>query len=47
MAKARDPNQLKRYLVPSLQRGLDILRRFDAGRTDISATELAQELKIP
>ena len=47
MAKERDRRQLKRYLVPGLQRGLDILRRFRADRTHLSATELAQELKIP
>jgi DNA-binding IclR family transcriptional regulator len=47
MAKERNPQQLKRYLVPGLQRGLDILRRFRGDRTRISATELAQELKIP
>jgi len=47
MARERNPQQLKRYLVPGLQRGLDILRCFSGTRVRIGAAELAQELKIP
>jgi DNA-binding IclR family transcriptional regulator len=47
MARERNAQQLKRYLVPGLQRGLDILRCFNSNRVRIGAAELAQELKIP
>ncbi|MGQ9370472.1 IclR family transcriptional regulator [Azospirillum sp. ST 5-10] len=37
----------ERYLVPGLQRGLEILRAFRRDRTHISPTEIAKELSIP
>jgi DNA-binding IclR family transcriptional regulator len=37
----------ERYLVPGLQRGLEILQCFRADRRRITAAELSQELNIP
>lgn len=42
---SNDPRE--RYLVPGLQRGLEILRCFRADRPRITAGELANELSIP
>ncbi len=38
---------VERYLVPGLQRGLEILRCFNRTRTQIGAPDMAKELKIP
>jgi DNA-binding IclR family transcriptional regulator len=38
---------VERYLVPGLQRGLEILRCFSRSRTQIGAPEMAKELRIP
>jgi DNA-binding IclR family transcriptional regulator len=37
----------ERYIVPGLQRGLEILQCFRADRRRITANELSQELNIP
>jgi DNA-binding IclR family transcriptional regulator len=37
----------QKYIVPGLQRGLQILRAFDRDRTQIGAPEIAKELNIP
>ncbi|HEV7372887.1 IclR family transcriptional regulator [Arenibaculum sp.] len=37
----------ERYLVPGLQRGLEILRCFRRDRPHVSAAEVAKELRIP
>ena len=50
MAKAAtlDPSQdAERYIVPGLQRGLQILRAFDRQRLQLGAPEIARELGIP
>ena len=50
MAKAAplQPSQdAKRYIVPGLRRGLQILRVFDRQRTQLGAPEIARELGIP
>lgn len=47
MADDRRREDAERYLVPGLQRGLEVLRCFRRDRTHISATELARDLKIP
>ena len=36
-----------KYIVPGLQRGLEILRSFSRDRHRIGAPELARELNIP
>jgi DNA-binding IclR family transcriptional regulator len=50
MAKAApldSPQDTERYIVPGLQRGLQILRAFDRQRTQLGAPEIARELGIP
>ena len=50
MAKAAplDTSQdAERYVVPGLQRGIQILRAFDRQRTQLGAPEIARELGIP
>ena len=43
-----EPSQdAERYIVPGLQRGLQILRAFDRQRTQLGAPEIARELGIP
>lgn len=37
----------RKYIVPGLQRGLQILRAFDRDRTQIGAPDIAKELDIP
>ncbi|MBT4938363.1 MAG: helix-turn-helix domain-containing protein, partial [Rhodospirillaceae bacterium] len=37
----------QKYIVPGLQRGLQILRSFNRNRTEIGAPEIAKELGIP
>ncbi len=37
----------QKYIVPGLQRGLQILRAFSRDRTEIGAPEIAKELGIP
>ena len=37
----------QKYVVPGLQRGLQILRAFDRDRTQIAAPDIAKELHIP
>ena len=37
----------QRYIVPGLERGLKILRKFNRDRTEISAPIVAKELGIP
>jgi DNA-binding IclR family transcriptional regulator len=50
MAKAAPlapPQDAERYIVPGLQRGIQILRAFDRQRTQLGAPEIARELGIP
>ena len=42
-----DPQQISKYIVPGLQRGLQILRAFNRDRRRIGAPDLASELNIP
>jgi DNA-binding IclR family transcriptional regulator len=42
-----EAQSMQRYLVPGLQRGLEILRCFSRDRTEITAAEIAKELGIP
>jgi len=41
------PEMATKYIVPGLQRGLQILRAFNRNRTEIGAPEIAKELGIP
>ena len=45
--KHRLPDPPQRYIVPGLERGLKILRKFNRVRTEISAPIIAKELGIP
>jgi DNA-binding IclR family transcriptional regulator len=47
MASDTTNESRERYLVPGLQRGLEILRCFRVDRPRITAAELATELSIP
>jgi DNA-binding IclR family transcriptional regulator len=47
VAEDRKNGDVERYLVPGLQRGLEILRCFRRDRVQISAAEIARELGIP
>lgn len=47
MTEDRNGDDAERYLVPGLQRGLEILRCFRRDRTHIGAAEVAKELRIP
>ncbi len=42
-----DADQAQKYIVPGLQRGLQILRAFNRNRPEIGAPEIAKELEIP
>ena len=42
-----DPQQISKYIVPGLRRGLQILRAFNRDRRRIGAPDLASELNIP
>ena len=42
-----DSSPEQKYVVPGLQRGLQILRAFTRDRPKIGAPEIAKELKIP
>lgn len=37
----------ERYVVPALQRGLEVMRLFNRRRREISAPEIARELELP
>lgn len=41
------PASPQKYIVPGLERGLQILQKFNRERTEISAPIMAKELKIP
>ena len=43
----RLPDPPQRYIVPGLERGLKILRKFNRVRTEINAPIIAKELGIP
>lgn len=47
MNEAPPQRALDRYLVPGLQRGLEMLRLFDRRRSEIGAPAFAKELRIP
>ena len=43
----KDQDRSQMYIVPGLQRGLQILSAFNRDRTEIGAPEIAKELDIP
>jgi len=43
----KDQDRAQKYIVPGLQRGLQILSAFNRDRTEIGAPEIAKELGIP
>ena len=45
LGESRDMAQ--KYIVPGLQRGLQILRAFSRDRTELGAPDIAKELEIP
>jgi DNA-binding IclR family transcriptional regulator len=47
LSDSRKGEDAERYLVPGLQRGLEILRCFRRDRQQISAADIARELHIP
>jgi len=47
LSEAKADVLTQKYVVPGLQRGLQILRIFNRDRTEVGAPEIARELRIP